>query len=98
MKIYLSLPISGHDIEKRKKVAEHLKKNIEGAHPHTQVITPFEICTEEDKPYSYYMGRCIEVLIDCDTIFLAPGWRNSKGCNAEYAVANIYGLNVMTTW
>lgn len=49
-----------------------------------------------DKPYSYHMGRDIEALLECDAVYLAPGWHNSKGCTAEYEVARIYGKEIYT--
>lgn len=53
-KVYISLPISGHDIEQVKKRAEEVKQRIQN--DRVEVITPFDVCDEKDRPYSYYMG------------------------------------------
>lgn len=56
-------------------------------------IAPFDVCNEKDKPYSYYMGKDIEALLECDYIYFVDGWEKSKGCCAEKAIADIYGIN-----
>lgn len=87
-KVYISLPISGHDIEQVKKRAEEVKLRIQN--DRVEVITPFDVCDEKDRPYSYYMGRDIEALIECDGIYVCNGWHSSKGCQAEVHVAVVY--------
>ena len=87
-KVYISLPISGHDIEQVKKRAEEVKQRIEN--DRVVAITPFDVCDEKDRSYSYYMGRDIEALIECDGIYVCNGWHSSKGCQAEVHVAVVY--------
>ena len=102
MKIYISIPISGHDLEKVKAKARNISERLlwdvfelkKGRH-RPDVITPFDVCPESDKPYSYYMGKDIEALLECDAIFLCEGCQNSKGCMAEFEVARIYGKEIM---
>lgn len=93
-RIYISLPITGHDIEKvrlrAKKYADILKSI--GWNP----VTPFDVCPELDKQYSYYMGKDIEALLECDAIYMTSGWGNSKGCRAELAVAQVYNKEIIT--
>lgn len=93
MKIYVSLPISGHDIEETKEYAEKVKKFLEERCD--EVITPFDVCDEEGKTYSYYMGRDIEALLECDAVFFTPDWQESKGCMAEFELARIYGKKIL---
>ena len=59
------------------------------------IITPFDVCSEPDKSYSYYMGKDIEALLECDAIYLCEGWQNSKGCMAEFEVARIYNKQIL---
>lgn len=94
MKIYISLPITGHDIEEVKDRATNLKKQLTSEW--NEIITPFDVCQEKDKPYSYYMGRDIEALLECDAIFMAEGWQSSRGCNLEYNAAVLYDKHVFT--
>ena len=101
-RIYISIPISGHDLEEVKEKARGIRKCLllnefdwEKGWNSTDVITPFDVCSEPDKPYSYYMGKDIEALLECDAIYLCEGWQNSKGCMAEFEVARIYGKEIM---
>lgn len=93
-KLYISLPITGHSLDVVKKQAETYK-NIWCKR--YEVITPFDVHPNNDgsKPYSYYMGKDIEALLECDIIYMSPGWVHSKGCNAEYQVAKIYGIEII---
>lgn len=59
-------------------------------------MTPFDLSTDSEKPYSYHMGKDIEGLLECDAVYFAPGWVDSKGCNLEYAAAKIYGKIIYT--
>lgn len=92
-KIYISIPITGHDIKEVKQKAEYIKRGL--TVDNYTAITPFDVCTEENKPYSYYMGRDIEALLGCDMVFFATGWKQSKGCRAEYEVAKIYNKQLL---
>lgn len=97
-RIYISIPISGHDLEEVKERARKEREWLlcieDGLH-RQDIITPFDVCPELDKPYSYYMGKDIEALLECDAIYLCEGWQNSKGCMAEFEVARIYGKEIM---
>ena len=101
-RIYISIPISGHDLEEVKAKARDIREWVlwdefgleKGLH-RPDVITPFDVCSEPDKPYSYYMGKDIEALLECDTIYLCKGWQDSRGCMAEFAVAKIYNKKII---
>ena len=101
-RIYISIPISGYDLEEDKEKARYISERLlwdvfelkKGCH-RPDVITPFDVCPEPDKPYSYYMGKDIEALLECDAIFLCEGWQNSKGCMAEFEVARIYNKQIL---
>lgn len=93
MKVYISLPISGFPIAVVKKRAETYKNELQ-SNGH-EVITPFGICDEPGRSYAYCMGKDIEALLECDAIYLAPGWHGSKGCTAEYEVARVYNKTII---
>lgn len=92
MKVYISIPISGFSLEKCKKRANEVKQMIE--RKGHEAITPFDVCPEPDKPYSYYMGSDIEALIESDAILRCAGWSNSKGCHLESECAHIYNKKI----
>lgn len=92
-RLYISIPITGFPLSDIAIDAESYKLMFE--EDGYEVITPFNVCPAQGKPYSYYMGKNIEALLECDAIYLAPGWQNSKGCTAEYMVAVVYGKEVI---
>lgn len=93
-KLYISLPISGYQLDVVRREADTYKElwQDEGY----EVITPFDLSPESDKPYSYHMGKGIEGLLECDAVYFSPGWVDSKGCNLEYAAAKIYEKTIYT--
>ena len=92
-KLYISLPITGRDLDSAKREAENYKRFYECAG--YDVITPFDVSPDSEKPYSYHMGRDIETLLECDAVFFVYGFHHSKGCNLEYAAAKIYGKEII---
>lgn len=89
LKMYLSFPITGRNIKDVKVYAKRIKKTWEDKG--YEVITPFEVVPEDEKPYSYYMGKDIEAVLECDGIIMCEDWFMSKGCRTENYVAQVYG-------
>lgn len=92
MKIYISLPITGHDIEEVEATCIYASGVIQ-AKGHTPV-SPLDISPDPDATYARHMGNDIEALLQCDAVLFMPGWRESKGCRLENAAAGIYGKQV----
>lgn len=92
-KIYISLPITGHDIEEIKARCEHAAGilNKKGFIP----VSPFDISPDTDASYSEHMGNDIRALLDCDGIIFLDGWERSKGCRLELAAAIIYSKDII---
>lgn len=96
MKIYISIPISGHDLMTQTGKAMEFAEKItalghEAVNPFDTPLAPVE-CDERAK-YAYYMGEDLKLLLGCDAILMAdPKWTNSRGCRLEYHAAMIYGL------
>ena len=89
LKMYLSFPITGRNIKDVKGYAKRIKKTWEDKG--YEVITPFEVVPEDEKPYSYCMGKDIEAVLECDGIIMCEDWFMSKGCRTENYVAQVYG-------
>lgn len=91
-KVYISLPISGHnlnDVRRRiEDVSELLKSK--GYIP----VSPLEVQSNLNAPYSELMGNDIKALLECDAIILLDGWENSKGCRLEKYAASLYNKPV----
>lgn len=95
MNVYISLPISGYDIEERKAVANAAKQWLSEMETTGEVIAPFEVCDTPGLEYAHCMGRDIEALLGCDLAVFLPGWRDSRGCCLEHHAAEIYNLAIM---
>ena len=100
-KIYISLPISGHEdtYEKRLDDAVEYVKLMHTEYEY--IITPKEIAERlEDyqpmKPkYKDYLLADMEAIAHCDAIFMCKGWFDSDGCFAERAFAKAIGLEIL---
>lgn len=91
-KLYISLPISGKNIDEVRRRANFIKGALTEEY---DPITPFDICPDSSLPYSELMGRDVAELLKCETILLDWDWRTSRGCRAEYELARIYGLRIV---
>lgn len=97
MKIYISIPITGHNLEAQKKKANEAAKKLRnlGHEPVNPFDTPapHERMTDKEQ-YAYYMGEDIKKLLVCDGILMCYGWGQSKGCVIEYYTAIAFGLSL----
>ena len=97
MRIYISIPITGHDPVEQKAKAERFAKDIDsiGHDPVNPFDTP-EVDTpvSDQAKYAHYMGEDIKELLLCDAAYFARGWDKSKGCLLEHYAAKIYGLQI----
>lgn len=96
MKIYISIPISGLDVQKQANYAarianELISKGHEVENPFSVPAAPSHLIDEKEI-YAYYMGEDIKLLLTCDAIFLCDGWEKSRGCNIERKVAFQMGM------
>lgn len=89
MKVFVSLPITGKE-EWARQEAARVKGILEGKG--FEVVTPFGCAPEPDRKIGYYMGRCIEALLDCTVICQHPEWYKSQGCRVEEAASKVYGI------
>lgn len=85
MKIYISGPITGTNIETtraRFEAAEVMLRR-QGFTP----VNPMKNGLPVDAPYEEHMKRDLELLAECDAIYLMNGWERSKGCRMEFNAA-----------
>lgn len=92
-KVYVSLPISGYNIncvkERAKRAAQYLRDK--GHEP----VTPFDVSPNENASYAEHIGKDINALLECDAVFFLRGWEQSKGCQLERHAAMIYDKEMM---
>lgn len=89
MKVYISLPITGHPLEEVRHRADYAKRRLR-AHGH-EPVSPLEVSSNPDAPYHEHIGRDIAALLQCEAVLFLDGYVSSKGCQLEMEAAEIYG-------
>lgn len=59
-----------------------------------EVVNPHEL-EKPDEPLLQIIERDIDALLTCDAIYMLPGWQNSIGARAEFALAQFAELEIM---
>lgn len=95
MKIYISIPITGHDPEEQQAKAAKFAEAIK-ALGH-QPVNPFDTPAapshlDEREEYAYYIGEDLKEMLLCDAAYFSKDWDKSKGCILEHTAAKLYGL------
>lgn len=84
-KVYISLPITGHnikDVEKRCKSASELIEQLG-----FEAVSPLEVSSNPDASYEEHIGRDITALLQCDAVLFLEGWHLSNECSLEHSAA-----------
>ena len=89
MKVYISLPITGHNIEEVEARCIFAKAVLKKK-GHTPV-SPIELNHTDPEDYPAVIGTDITALLACDAVVFLDGYEYSKGCRLEYEAAVIYG-------
>lgn len=93
MKIYISLPITGHDLnEVRERCWQAAQKIREAGHT---PVSPLEVSPDPDAPYDEHIANDIKALLGCDAAVFLDGYSESKGCALEMACARIYNKEIL---
>ena len=102
-KVIISQPMNEKDkdeiIETRKRAIEYLKsKDYEIVNNlfTEQWNKPENL--EENKiinPSLYFLGKSIEAMSKCDSVYFAKGWALAKGCRVERLAAILYKLEIL---
>lgn len=92
MKIYISLPITGRDIEEVEARCIFASGVLEkkGHVP----VSPLDVSADRDAPYSEHIGKDIAALLESDAVVFLEGYESSKGCRLEHAAAKLYGKEI----
>ncbi len=96
-RLYLSGPISGHDLEERRKAFKKVQKQFEETG--WTVFNPLENGLSAEADTHEHMHRDLAVLtneeIPFEAIYMMEGWLHSAGCKLEFDVATSIGLDVI---
>ena len=81
MKIYISLPITGHDIEQveARSIFTAAMLREQGHTP----ISPLEIDHRDPQDYEAVIGTDITALLCCDAVYFCKDWESSRGCRLD---------------
>ena len=93
MKVYISIPISGHDETEVREHADLIKSSLSRAGH--RPVSPFDVYAGKKPTYADYLCCDLRALADCDAIFLCNGWQFSRGCRIERNFAEEFGKQVM---
>ena len=98
--IYISGPMSGipeHNFPAFLRIEEEILESFAAnGIENFSIVNPARLDSPDDPEMEWadYLRRDIRVLMDCDSIFLLPGWQLSKGANLERAIARALGFRV----
>lgn len=89
-RIYLSGPITGYDIEERKRYFGSIEEGFEMAG--FEVVNPLKNGLPESTAYKEHIKKDIELLLTCDSIAMLPDSDKSKGAMLEQHIADVVGI------
>lgn len=91
-RIYISGPISGHDIEERRRAFKVTQMRLQSQG--WEVFNPMENGLLDSATTHEHMKVDIRHLLLCDSIYMMRRWTHSKGCKVEFDVATAIGLDI----
>lgn len=91
-KIYISLPISHYDLQERIEYAERVERILSHFY---EVVNPLKNCISQSENWRVHMKKDLQLLLECDAIFMCKDFENSKGCKLEWDVATTCGMPVI---
>lgn len=90
--IYISIPISGYDLEERKEYAQRVESALSASY---EVVNPLKNGIPETEDWCVHMRKDISDLLTCDFIFMCSGHILSRGCRLELDIAKSCGIGVI---
>lgn len=91
MKLYISQPMKGlsdEQIREERRAAKLEAERIIGE-PMELIDSTLVDCS---KGPIWCLGRSICLMQYADVVYFARGWKEARGCRAEYVVAREYGI------
>lgn len=94
-KCYISIPITGREIDEVKREIDSLKHVLRNNE--YIPISPFDRDVDFNATHEQHMREDFKLLLDCDAILMARDWERSVGCRAELNVALACGIKIIYT-
>lgn len=94
MKIYIAHPYGGKEENKLK--VESIIKDLVSQYDNVIFISPIHLFgyLYSEVSYSQGMEWCLNILKECDELWLCDGWTDSKGCRMEYDYAKQHHIPI----
>lgn len=93
MRVYISAPISGYDLEGRKEFFQAAEEFVRAC-GHQPVNPMGDIDTDDPPAKEECMKADIADLLKCDAMLQIGDWAKSRGCMTELDVAQACGIKV----
>lgn len=106
IKVYLSLPITGLNLNERRQCAARMSAKLTYEHQDWDVINPFHVydrlkaellsCADFSEPhYDDILAADLAVLGTCKKAYFLQGWQQSNGCQREMAFCRDNNIEVI---
>lgn len=95
MNVYISVPMSGRTVKEVEADIKAAKKDFAFNGKRTKFCSNIDIFKQHpDLDPLLGLATAIERMSDVDAIYVCDGWRKSKGCRIEVAIALLYSIPI----
>ena len=91
VKVYIAHPMAGLSDEVIKTIRAVAFDDIQKRHANVVVINSYHPEWADLNPVEA-LGKALEYLVDADVAYFAGEWEDSRGCQIEWAVCEMYGI------
>lgn len=90
-KIYIAGPMTGYEDFNHPAFFRAEEALMELGY---EVVNPARVTPDQSTPWAECMKRAIPALIECNAIWMMPGWRLSRGARLEFQIAIDLGMSL----
>ena len=88
-KIYVAGKVTGMEDQAKELFARAVEQLRDAG---KEPVNPMRLNHAHDGKWESYMKVCIPALCSCDSIYMLPNWRQSRGANVEHSLAEKLGM------
>lgn len=93
MKIYISGQISGLPLDEAKAKFQTVETKLKAQG--YEAVNPLKNGIPDTEAWEVHMAADIVLLLDCEAIYMLPGWEASKGATLEKNIAERTGKKII---
>lgn len=94
-KVFISVGMRGREFKDVLRDLNNAYRSIRNMFKEVEIIHNYNCVGPDDAGRLWYLGEAIKKLGDCDICYFVKGWRNHKGCIAEYEICKLYGIEII---